>query len=52
LDATVAAVAILHAVVAVFSRKVRKKWVMVVDVHDWNGLGLRFDRFFEKGKMP
>jgi hypothetical protein len=33
LDTTVAAVAVLHAIVAVRCRKVGKEWVMVVDVH-------------------
>jgi len=52
LDAAVAAVAVLHVIVAICCRNVGKEWVMVVDVHDWIGLGLRFDRFFEKGKRP
>ena len=52
LDATISAVAVLHVIVAICCGDVGKEGVMVVDVHNWFGLGLRFDRFFEKGKMP
>jgi hypothetical protein len=52
LDAAVAAVAVLHVIVAICCGDIGKEGVMVVDVHGWIGLSFRFDSFFEKGKRP
>jgi hypothetical protein len=49
LDTTVAAVAVLHGIVAIRSREIRKERVVVVDVHRLNRLRVRGDVWFGIG---